>query len=101
FNPQILRARVEASLARKRLHDREQIHARSLERELDIAREIQAGFLPETLPLSDGWDVAAWFQPARSVSGDFYDAFELPGAGRMGLVVADVCGKGVGAALFM
>ncbi|SEE75550.1 PP2C family protein-serine/threonine phosphatase [Ruania alba] len=101
FNPHILRARVGASLARKRLHDREQIHARSLERELDIARAIQAGFLPETLPMIDGWDMAAWFQPARQVSGDFYDAFALPGGRRVGLVVADVCDKGVGAALFM
>lgn len=101
FNPHILRARVGASLARKRLHDREQLHARSLERELDIAREIQAGFLPETLPLPDGWEMATWFQPARRVSGDFYDAFDLPGGRRIALVVADVCDKGVGAALFM
>lgn len=101
FNPHILRARVGASLARKRLHDREQLHARSLERELDIAREIQAGFLPETLPLPDGWEMATWFQPARRVSGDFYDAFGLPGGRRIAVVVADVCGKGVGAALFM
>lgn len=101
FNPHILRARVGASLARKRLHDREQMHARSMERELDIGREIQAGFLPEKLPLPDGWDMAAWFQPARRVGGDFYDAFALPGGRRIGLVVADVCDKGVGAALFM
>lgn len=100
FNPHILRARVGASLARKRLHDREQVHARSLERELDIAREIQAGFLPDALAMPDGWDVDVWFQPARRVSGDFYDVFPVPG-GRIGLVVADVCGKGVGAALFM
>ncbi|WP_147917791.1 PP2C family protein-serine/threonine phosphatase [Ruania zhangjianzhongii] len=101
FNPHILRARVGASLARKRLHDREQLHARSLERELDIAREIQAGFLPETLPTCAGWNMAAWFQPARRVSGDLYDAFALPGGRLTGVVVADVCDKGVGAALFM
>lgn len=101
FNPHILRARVGASLARKRLHDREQLYARSLERELDIAREIQAGFLPETLPTREGWDMAAWFQPARQVSGDLYDAFALPGGRLTGVVVADVCDKGVGAALFM
>ena len=101
FNPHILRARVGASLARKRLHDREQLHARSLEREMDIAREIQAGFLPDELPAAAGWDLAAWFQPARRVSGDFYDAFALHDGKRIGLVVADVCDKGVGAALFM
>jgi serine phosphatase RsbU (regulator of sigma subunit) len=101
FNPHILRARVGASLARKRLRDREQLYARSLEREMDIAREIQAGFLPEELPAAAGWDLAAWFQPARRVGGDFYDAFPLHDGRRIGLVVADVCDKGVGAALFM
>ncbi|MGY1424484.1 PP2C family protein-serine/threonine phosphatase [Lysobacter sp. A289] len=101
FNPHILRARVGASLARKRLHDREQMHARSLEREMDIARDIQAGFLPERLPATADWDLAAWFQPARRVGGDFYDAFELHGGRRIAIVVADVCDKGVGAALFM
>lgn len=100
FNPHILRARVDASLARKRLRDREQMHARSLQREMDIARTIQAGFLPHALPRAEGWDVAAWFQPARQVGGDFYDAYALQD-GRIVLVVADVCDKGVGAALFM
>jgi serine phosphatase RsbU (regulator of sigma subunit) len=101
FNTYILNARVSASLARKRLHDREQMHARSLEREMDIARDIQSGFLPDHLPAIDGMQLAAWFQPARRVGGDFYDAFELPGGARIAVVVADVCDKGVGAALFM
>ncbi|HJR15161.1 MAG TPA: SpoIIE family protein phosphatase [Rhodanobacteraceae bacterium] len=100
FDRQILNARVTASLAKKRLHDREQLYARSLEREMDIAREIQAGFLPRRLPIREGWDLAAWFEPARRVGGDFYDAFELAG-GRLAVVLADVCDKGVGAALFM
>lgn len=101
FNKYILNARVSASLARKRLHDREQMHARSLEREMDIARDIQSGFLPEHLPALPGIELAAWFQPARRVGGDFYDAFPLPGVQRVAVVVADVCDKGVGAALFM
>lgn len=100
FNPHILRARVDSSLARKRLHDREQLHARALEREIDIAREIQAGFLPAELPQPEGWRLAACFEPARQVGGDFYDAFPLED-GRIAVVVADVCDKGVGAALFM
>jgi sigma-B regulation protein RsbU (phosphoserine phosphatase) len=100
FNPAILRARIDSALAKKRLRDREQVYARSLERELAIGRQIQASFLPETLPQVAGWEIAALFQPARQVAGDFYDAFELPD-GRLGLVVADVCDKGVGAALFM
>jgi len=100
FNPAILRARVDSALAKKRLRDREQVYARSLERELAIGRDIQASFLPDKLPVIAGWELAARFQPARQVAGDFYDAFELPD-GRVGLVVADVCDKGVGAALFM
>jgi serine phosphatase RsbU (regulator of sigma subunit) len=100
FNPAILRARVASSLAKKRLRDAEQRHARSLERELEIGREIQRGFLPDALPDVRGWALRAHFRPARQVAGDFYDAFELP-EGRIALVLADVCGKGVGAALFM
>ena len=100
FNPSILRARVGSSLAKKKLHDREQLHARSLERELEIGREIQTGFLPDVLPTPAGYEIAAHFRPARQVAGDFYDGFSLPDA-RVALVLADVCGKGVGAALFM
>jgi sigma-B regulation protein RsbU (phosphoserine phosphatase) len=70
------------------------------ERELEIGREIQGGFFPETIPAPPGWEVAAHFKAARQVAGDFYDVFTL-GDGRLGFVLADVCGKGVGAALFM
>lgn len=101
FNPVLLKARVGATLEKKRLRDRERLYAKSLERELEIGREIQKSFLPEELPSPAGWQIAARFQPARQVAGDFYDAFELPAAGRIGLVMADVCDKGVGAALFM
>lgn len=72
-----------------------------LEREMEIARRIQASFLPEKLPEFSGWEVAARFEPARQVAGDFYDAFPLVQNRRLGLVVGDVCDKGVGAALFM
>src|SRR5207302_7545985 len=75
-------------------------HARTLERELAIGHEIQLGFLPETIPEPAGWELRAYFRPARQVAGDFYDVFPLPG-GRIAIVLADVCGKGVGAALFM
>ncbi|MCA1581071.1 MAG: SpoIIE family protein phosphatase [Acidobacteria bacterium] len=100
FNAVLLKARVHATLEKKRLRDREQLHARSLEREMEIGRQIQASFLPEKLPSPEGWEVAAFFRPARQVAGDFYDAFTLA-SGRIGLVIADVCDKGVGAALFM
>ena len=100
FNPALLKARVSSSLAKKRLHDREQTYAAGLARELDLGRRIQRGFLPARLPAAGGWELTACFAPARQVAGDFYDAFALP-HGRVAVVVADVCDKGVGAALFM
>lgn len=71
------------------------------EKELEIGREIQAGFLPESLPVPEGWEIDVCFRPARQVAGDFYDVFELSRGRRLAFVVADVCDKGVGAALFM
>lgn len=73
---------------------------KALENELEKGKQIQKDFLPENLIQPPGWEIAAYFSPARDVAGDFYDAFELPG-GYVGLVIADVCDKGVGAALFM
>ncbi len=73
----------------------------SFEQEMKIARQIQVSFLPEELPQFPGWEIAARFQPARQVAGDFYDAFPLVQNRRLGLVIGDVCDKGVGAALFM
>jgi serine phosphatase RsbU (regulator of sigma subunit) len=71
------------------------------QRAMVAGREIQAGFLPETLPRMPGWQFAARYQPAAGVSGDFYDVFVFDGGDRIGLVVADVCDKGIGAALYM
>lgn len=69
-------------------------------KELEIARGIQQSFLPEFPPQIEGFDLAALNLPAREVGGDFYDFIPLSG-GRWGLVIADVSGKGVPAALFM
>jgi sigma-B regulation protein RsbU (phosphoserine phosphatase) len=71
------------------------------ERDLEIGREIQSGFFPETLPTVEGYEAMAHFQAARQVSGDFYDLFRINNSDYYGLVIADVCDKGVGAALFM
>ncbi|MCL4294870.1 MAG: SpoIIE family protein phosphatase [Anaerolineae bacterium] len=101
FEPVLLRARLEASLEKKRLRDQEHLYLKGLERELEIGRQIQAGFLPEALPQPPGWEIAAYFQAAREVAGDFYDVFPLARGEKVGLVLGDVCGKGVGAALFM
>lgn len=61
---------------------------------------MQTSFLPGELLKLDNWELMPYFKPARQVAGDFYDIFKLPG-GSVGLVLADVCDKGVGAALFM
>jgi serine phosphatase RsbU (regulator of sigma subunit)/anti-sigma regulatory factor (Ser/Thr protein kinase) len=71
-----------------------------LEHELRVARLIQQTLLPKELPALPGWEIAAYYQPARAVGGDFYDFIYLPD-GRLGLVVGDVTDKGVPAALVM
>jgi len=101
FDPVLLHARLGSSLERKRLRDQEQLYLKALERELEIGRQIQAEFLPSELPQPPGWEIAARFQAAREVAGDFYDALTFAKDGKIGLVVGDVCGKGVGAALYM
>ncbi len=73
----------------------------SAENELEIARKIQISFLPASLPKVEGWDVDVRFESAREVAGDFYDVFPVSNGTRLGFVVADVCDKGVGAALYM
>lgn len=70
-------------------------------RELEIGRRIQADFLPESIPEAEGWEIAPFFEAAREVAGDFYDAFLLQPKGQLVIVIGDVCDKGVGAALFM
>jgi len=106
FLPSLLRIRVSSCWERWQLTMtvEEMAAAASLreyERELSIAHEIQSGFLPDELPIPPGWEVATRFEPAKQVGGDFYDVFELIRGQRIGFVVADVCDKGVGAALFM
>ncbi len=71
-----------------------------MERELELAREVQQAVLPRTFPKIPGYHFAARNQPARQVGGDFYDVIDL-GAGRFGLVVADVSDKGMPAAVYM
>jgi serine phosphatase RsbU (regulator of sigma subunit)/anti-sigma regulatory factor (Ser/Thr protein kinase) len=70
------------------------------QQELEVAKLIQQNFLPKQLPELDGWQVAAYYRPAREVGGDFYDVIPLPD-GKVGFVVGDVTDKGVPAALVM
>jgi sigma-B regulation protein RsbU (phosphoserine phosphatase) len=71
-----------------------------MERELQVAYEVQVSLLPREMPQVPGWEFAARWQPAREVAGDYYDF--IPGdEGQLGLVIADVSDKGMPAALFM
>ena len=72
----------------------------SVEQELGTARSIQHALLPKDLPKLQGWKIAYHYQPAREVGGDFYDFLRLD-EGRIGLVIGDVSGKGIAAALVM
>ena len=100
FEPTLLKARIQSSLEKKHLRDMQDLYLKSLEREMNIARDIQKEFLPAQLPDVPGWEIASYFEAAKEVAGDFYDAFTLPD-GTLTFLVADVCGKGIGAALFM
>jgi sigma-B regulation protein RsbU (phosphoserine phosphatase) len=75
-------------------------YSKALDAEMEKGKKIQRDFLPRQIPKIPGWEIAVYFHPARQVSGDFYDVFKLPG-NLIGFVIADVCDKGVGAALFM
>ncbi|MEM8558692.1 MAG: PP2C family protein-serine/threonine phosphatase [Bacteroidota bacterium] len=76
-----------------------------LEREVEIAREVQRSFLPATMPDVPGLDLAATCVPAEEVGGDYYDLVPLEdgpyGARRLAVVVGDVSGKGIQAAFYM
>lgn len=78
----------------------EMVERERLEKELQLAREIQKSFLPKQVPDMPGWELSARWEPAREVGGDFYDCFVLPGD-RIGIVLGDVADKGMPAALYM
>jgi len=82
-----------------RLHEREIEQAR-LERELEVARQIQTSLMPHAAPALGGFDIAGFWQVARQVGGDFYDFVPRPEGG-LGVVIGDATDKGVPAAFFM
>jgi serine phosphatase RsbU (regulator of sigma subunit) len=73
-----------------------------LEAELALARRIQRSFVPLTSPDMPGYEIASHYEAAREVGGDFFDVFRLRGrSNRWAIVIADVTGKGIAAALLM
>ena len=76
------------------------INRQNLERDLEIAMQVQIGFLPNKPPDVEDYDFADFYEAAQHVGGDYYDYIELPD-GRIAVTVADVAGKGVPAALLM
>ena len=77
-----------------------EIVSQKLNQELEKGRQMQLNFLPSELLQITDWEISAFFKPAQQVAGDFYDTFPVMEK-YVGLVIADVCDKGVGAALFM
>lgn len=112
----ILASQLAQTIERDRLSQEVQANQR-LEQQLELARSIQASFLPDCCPSLAGYSIDAYYQAAHQVGGDFYDFIPLTpsnheqayalsgmastGAGQMGIVIADVTDKGVPAALFM
>jgi len=98
-----LAAQVAPALRVAQLAQAQQQQAREherIEQELRTAQVIQRTFLPKDIPTLAGWQLATCYQPAREVGGDFYDFISLPD-GQLGLVIGDVTGKGIPAALMM
>ncbi len=105
FSPELARQiglttdRLGLVLENARLYFQLKQYSAALDNELEIGRQIQIDFLPDTVYQPPSWELAACFHPAKQVAGDFYDTFPLDSY--VGLVIADVCDKGVGAAFFM
>jgi serine phosphatase RsbU (regulator of sigma subunit) len=94
-NHQLQKAYDELKAAQEQLIEKER-----LERELQVAADIQMSILPDVLPSLDGFDFGGRILPARQVGGDFYDVFEL-GENKIGVLIGDVADKGIPSAIFM
>lgn len=100
FQAEEVIARVENHLNLRRLQAQLEIANIKMTRELALAGELQSSFTPKVLPQFPGWQLAITMQSAHETSGDFFDTISLP-RGYTGILMADVSGKGVAAALYM
>ncbi len=103
FDPVLLKARVGASLEKKRLQDEVRAHLTRMEEELESARQLQLGMVPTVFPQPTAQrpiEISAMMEPAREVGGDLYDFYETD-EGVFCFFIGDVSGKGVASALFM
>jgi sigma-B regulation protein RsbU (phosphoserine phosphatase) len=82
------------------LRAKEFAYLETVKGELELGQKIQMSFLPQKIPQPSGWEMDAFFMPAREVSGDFYDVFMLDRS-TLAFFIGDVSGKDIGAALFM
>jgi len=94
-------SQIAAAVDNAQMHAKTESALGAAERDLEIGRQIQSGFFPESLPEIHGWEIATHFHAARQVAGDFYDIFKFKNSNFTVFIIADVCDKGVGAALFM
>lgn len=94
-NRQLQQAYDELKAAQEQLIEKER-----MEKELQVAANIQMSILPDVLPSAEGYDFGGRILPARQVGGDFYDVFDL-GEGKFGILIGDVADKGVPSAIFM
>lgn len=95
-----VRRYVAEAVEEAQAHERAGLKLHAIERDLEVARQIQLGLLPAESPRFDGFDVAGMNQPADQTGGDYYDWQELP-SGRLLVAIADVTGHGIGPALVM
>ncbi len=92
-------ANAAVAVENARLHEKI-LRNRQIEQDLAFAKSVQSSFLPSAMPDLDGFRFSARYQPAREIGGDFYDFIPLD-EDRLGILIGDVSGKGVPAALFM
>lgn len=98
FSPAVVKARVQTHLVLRGIREQLTLQLQAIQKELETARQIQLSILPADVPKLQGLDIAARYVPMTSVAGDFYD-FVIVDEKHLGILIADVSGHGMPAAL--